>query len=148
VTDFTLKMMMRLSVILIVSSVLVGNLYAESARWINNMDRKVMLDINSNSKKIELKAGDEIQIELEGSSGTGYCWYFDRLDNALFELIGEDTNINGREEKEMAGRPIIGIWKLRARKPGHGIVRMKYYRAWEKSEKAINQFEINVDISP
>jgi predicted secreted protein len=48
----------------------------------------------------------------------------------------------------MTGRPIIGIWKLRTRKPGCSIVRMKYYRAWEKSEKTINQFEINVDISP
>ena len=48
----------------------------------------------------------------------------------------------------MTGRRVIGVWKLRAKKTGGSIIRMKYYRAWEKSEKAIDQFEISVDISP
>lgn len=115
---------------------------------VDNKDRKVMLGINSNGKKIELKVGDEIHSELEGAGATGYWWYFDKLDHSFFEFVGEETKPIGREGKKMAGEPVIGVWKLRARRPGRSIIRMKYYRAWEKSEKAINQFEVSVDINP
>ncbi len=142
------EMILRSYIIVIMSFILVGNLYAEATDKSDKMDGKVMLDINSNGKKIELKVGDEIQIELEGAGATGYWWYFDRLDYGLFEFAGEETRAADKEGKEMAGRPVIGIWKLRAKKPGRGIIRMKYYRAWEKSDKAINQFEVSVDIGP
>ncbi len=131
-----------------ISFIFLGNIYAEATDKSDNMDRKVMLNKTSNGKKIELKVGDEIHIELEGAGATGYWWYFDGLDNGLFEITGEETRVVDREGKEMAGRPVIGIWKLRARKPGHSIIKMKYYRAWEKGDKAINQFEISVDIGP
>ena len=142
------EMILRLFIILTMSFMFVGNLYAGAADKSDKMDGKVMLDINSNGKKIELKVGDEIQIELEGAGATGYWWYFDGLDYGLFELAGEETRAVDKEGKEMAGRPVIGIWKLRAKKPGRSVIRMKYYRAWEKSDKAINQFEISANISP
>lgn len=142
------KMIIRSSIILTASFVLAADLYAGTVRGMDNIDRKVVLDINSNGKTIELKAGDEIQIELESAGGTGYWWYFDRLDYKLIDLSGKETRSIGDEGKEMTGRPVIGVWKFRAKKPGRGIIRMKYYRAWEKSDKATKQFEINVDIKP
>ncbi len=114
----------------------------------DKMDGKMLLDVSSNGKKIELKVGEEIDIELEGAGATGYWWYFDGLDYSFFELAGEETRARDKDEKEMVGRPVIGIWKLRAIKPGRSIIRMKYYRAWEKSQKAIDQFEVSVNISP
>lgn len=141
-------MIPRIIIIVVVPCLLVNNIYAGTAKKMENVDGKVIVDISSNGKRIELKVGEEMQIELEGGGSTGYWWYFDRLDNTLFELIGEDTRAIGGGEEKAAGRPVIGIWKLRAKEPGRSIIKMKYYRTWEKSDKAINQFEISVDISP
>jgi len=137
-----------LSIILIVSFILVWNLYTGNAERLDNMNQKITIDINSNGKKIELKVGDEIQIELESSGSTGYWWYFDKLDNHLFELISEDRRVIAGEREDVAGRPVTGIWTLRTKKPGSGIIKMKYYRVWEGGDKTINQFEIGVDITP
>jgi predicted secreted protein len=136
------------NVIVILVFILLGNLCAEATGKLDTMGRKVMLDIYSNGKQVELKVGDEINIELVGAGGTGYWWYFDKLDHNLFELVDEETRVAGKGEKEMTGRPVIGTWKLRAKKAGRSIIKMKYYRAWEKSSKAINQFEVSVDIRP
>jgi len=126
----------------------VWNLYTGNAQKLDNMTQKITIDINSNGKKIELKVGDEIQIELEGIGSTGYWWYFDKLDDDLFELISEDRRVIAGEREDVAGRPVIGIWKLRMKRPGSSIIRMKYYRVWEGGDKAINQFEIGVNINP
>jgi predicted secreted protein len=141
-------MTIQKNIIVIMVFILLGNFCAEAADKLNNMDREVMLDTNSNGKQVEVRIGDEINIELVGAGGTGYWWYFDKLDRNFFEFVGEETRLAGKGEKEVTGGPIIGTWKLRAKKAGRSIIRMKYYRAWEKSSGAINQFEVSVDIRP
>ncbi len=139
-------MKLWLHILLAISFILAGNLHAGTADNPDNMNKTVMLDITSNGKEVELKVGDELQIELEGAGGTGYWWYFDKLDSGLLELISEETRSIRDQGKEMVGGPVIGIWKLRAKKPGSGVIRMKYFRSWEDSDKAVKQFEISVVI--
>jgi len=103
--------------------------------------------MDSNGKRIELKVGDRVQIELNATGGTGYAWYFDELDKDLFELIGEEKKVISRGGKDRVGTPVISIWKLRAMKPGTTIIRMSYYRVWEGKNKAVNQFEVSVHIA-
>jgi len=122
--------------------------YAGSAETSNRMSQKILLDINSNGKKIELKVGDEIQIELKAMGGAGYAWYFDKLDQNFFDLMGEERKVVALEKGDVVGTPVLMVWKLRAKKPGTSSVRMSYYRQWEGKDKAVNQFEILVDITP
>lgn len=106
---------------------------------------KVTLDINSNGKKIELRTGDELVIELQVMGGAGYGWYFDGFDSDHFDLIGEETKpVN--QEKGIVGAPVLGLWTLRAARPGTGFIRMKYYRVWEGKDSSIRQFEVEVNI--
>lgn len=112
------------------------------------MSRKILLDINSNGKKIELKVGDEIQIELKAVGSAGYAWYFDKLDQDLFALIGEERKDVALEKRDVVGTPVLRAWKLRAKKSGTTFIRMSYYRQWEGKDKAVNHFEILVDITP
>jgi len=113
----------------------------------DDMKKKIHLDMDSNGKRIELKVGDRVQIELNATGGTGYAWYFDELDKDLFELIGEEKKVISRGGKDRVGTPVISIWKLRAMKPGTTIIRMSYYRVWEGKNKAVNQFEVSVHIA-
>lgn len=97
---------------------------------------------------MEVKVGDEIQIELGAIGGTGYSWYFDDLDNDFFDLISEGTRMIAGGREGAAGNPVIMIWKLRAKKPGMSSIGMSYYRVWEGRGKAVKQFEIGIDIIP
>ncbi len=141
-------MKLWLHILLAIFFILPDNLYAGAPGSMDNIHKTVNLDVTSNGKEVEMKVGDELRIELEGTGGTGYWWYFDKLDSVLLGLISEETRPVTDEAKTMVGGAVIGIWKLRANKPGHSIIRMKYYRNWEKSDKAIKQFEISVNISP
>jgi predicted secreted protein len=112
------------------------------------MSKKILLDINSNGKKIELKVGDEIQIELKAMGSAGYAWYFDKLDQDFFDPIGEERKGVALEKGDVVGTPVLMVWKLRAKKSGTTFIRMSYYRPWEGKDKAVNQFEVLVDITP
>jgi predicted secreted protein len=138
----------RLLIVLITSFCLACVLYAGSAERSNRMSQKELIDINSNGKKIELKVGDEIQIELKAIGSAGYAWYFDKLDQDFFELMSEETKVITSEKGDVVGAPVLTVWKLRAKRPGTSAIRMSYYRQWEGKDKAVNQFEILVDITP
>jgi len=112
------------------------------------MTEKILLDLNSNGKKIELKVGDEIQIELKAMGSAGYAWYFDKLDQDFFDPIGEERKGVALEKGDVVGTPVLMVWKLRAKKSGTTFIRMSYYRPWEGKDKAVNQFEVLVDITP
>lgn len=138
----------RLTLILVISFCMVSALSRGYATPPDNMKKKILLDMNSNGKRIELKVGDEIQIELKAIGGAGYAWYFDRLDKDLFELIGEEKKVISREGKDRVGTPVISVWKLKAMKPGSSLIKMSYYRIWEGRDKAIDHFEVSVDTIP
>ena len=122
--------------------------HAGSAERSNKVSQKILLDISSSGKKIELKVGDEIQIELKTVGSAGYAWYFDKLDQDFFDLMGEEGKSIAPEKGDVVGTPVVMIWKLRARKPGNSMIRMLCYRPWEGKDKAVNQFEIRVHITP
>jgi len=109
------------------------------------MVRKATLDIDSNGKKIELRTGDEVVIELQVMGSAGYGWYFDGFDSDHFDLIGEETKpVN--QEKGIVGAPVLGLWTLQATRPGTSFIRMKYYRVWEGKDTSGKQFEVEVHI--
>jgi len=112
------------------------------------MGQKVLLDINSNGKKIELKVKDEIQIELKATGSAGYAWYFDKLDQDYFKLMSEERKSITPRKADVVGTPVLRVWKLRVMRTGTSLIRMAYYRQWEGKDKAVNQFEISVEITP
>jgi predicted secreted protein len=109
---------------------------------------KILLDESWNGKRIELKIGDEVQIELQGIGATGYAWYFDKLNSNFFHLISQEREKGKKEGEEVVGVPIRHIWVIKAKKIGTSIIEMSYYRVWEGRDKAIRQFKVEVDIIP
>ncbi len=141
-------MICRFLNLLIALFCLAFTLYAGRAEASSNMNPKISLDINSNGKRIEVKVGDEIQIELKAMGGAGYAWYFDNLNQEFFELLKEERKASAPEKRDLVGTPVLTIWKLRAKKPGSSSIRMLYYRQWEGKDRADNRFEVIVDIIP
>jgi predicted secreted protein len=110
------------------------------------MGKKLLVDINSKGKRIEVKVGDEIRIELKGVGSTGYEWHFDILDNNFFEITTKDKKTSAGQG-DVVGLSYVAIWKLRAKTPGSSTIKMSYYRVWEGKDKAIDQFEIHIDVT-
>ena len=123
-------------------------LYAGNTGRSNKKSSNVLLDINSNGKKIELKVGDEIQIELSATGSAGYAWYFDKLDQDYFKLLSQERKLITPEKGDMVGTPVLTVWRLRAIRTGASLIKMAYYRQWEGKDKAANQFQILVEITP
>jgi predicted secreted protein len=103
----------------------------------------VVLQKQDSGKEITVKAGQDIQIQLEGLGGTGYWWYVENLDARRMELLSEKTKSvsDGR-----VGGPVLGLWTFRAKEPGTVEIKMDYYRIWEGSAKAIDHFQIKMKI--
>ena len=95
-------------------------------------------------KIIWLSVNDLLQIELLGTPSSGFWWRFTALDREYLEILEENT----REIKpEMPdGGPILGIWKLRAKRVGTTTLEMAYYRTSEKADAAIKRLRVIVRI--
>lgn len=99
----------------------------------------VVLKKADSGKEIQVKKGDVLQIELEGTGGTGYWWYVTERDPRLLELLSEETKVPS--EKKLGG-PVTGVWRLKAIAAGKTRLVMKYYRVWEGPDKAAEQFSV------
>ncbi len=137
-----------LSMILITFFCMSSSLQAADMKTSDRVIEKILLDMNSSGKRVELKVGGEIQIELQGIGSTGYSWYFDQLDLDLFELIEEERKEIRKDPNVLTGGPLQYIWKLKSKRSGTSTIRMKYFRIWEGKEKAVQRFEVRVDIHP
>jgi predicted secreted protein len=121
--------------------------FASTADGSADMKKRIRVDIDSNGSRIELHTSDEIQIELQGIGGTGYAWYFDELDNDFFELVSKQRKVQ-EKSGESVGSPTLYTWIIKAKKIGKSVIKMSYYRIWEGKDKAIRQFEVEVNIIP
>ena len=106
-------------------------------------EHDVVLQKQDSGKEITVKAGQGIQILLEGLGGTGYWWYVENLDARRMELFSEKTKSvsDGR-----VGGPVLGLWNFRAKEPGTVEIKIDYYRIWEGSAKAIDHFQVRIKV--
>ena len=133
---------------LITSFCMTSSLQAAALNTSYSQIKKILLNMNSSGKRVELKVGTEIQIELQGIGATGYSWYVDQLDLDLLELIGEERREIKKEPNDLTGNTLLFFWKLKTKKPGTSMIRLDYYRIWEGKDKATQRFEVSVNIHP
>jgi predicted secreted protein len=110
----------------------------------NMADQKIMtITKEDNGKKISVKTGDELRIELKELGSAGYGWYVDNINKEYLELISKETRaISGGG----VGAPVVAVWLFKARKKGSSEIKMDQYRAWEGKEKATEHFSIQIVI--
>ena len=91
----------------------------------------------------EIKAGDFLHIELEGNPSTGFWWHFQELDEGCLELVKEETE---KISEGRLGAPVLGKWRMRAKRCGKTTVKMAYYRQWEGVDKAVDWVSFTITI--
>ncbi len=103
----------------------------------------VILQKQDSGKEITVKAGQVIQVQLEGMGGTGYWWYVQNLDPRHLQLLSEKTKVisEGR-----VGGPVLGLWNFRIKERGATQIKMDYYRKWEGVAKALEHFQVRIRV--
>ena len=94
-------------------------------------------------KKISVKPGDKIWIELKELGSAGYCWYVENLDKEHLDLVSKETKVIS---KGKVGAPVMAVWLFKAKKRGSSEIKMDYYRVWEVKDKSTEHFSIELTI--
>ena len=103
----------------------------------------MLLNKTDDGSIVEMAVDDFFHIELEGNPSTGFWWHFQELDKECLELVKEETK---KISKRRLGAPVLGRWRLRAKKRGETTVRMAYYRQWEGADSAVDRVSFVVKI--
>jgi inhibitor of cysteine peptidase len=90
---------------------------------------KIRITKVDEGKTIEVKAGGEIVVELEGNPSTGYTWETKDLDVSLLQQIGETAFKSSNPGLIGSGGTLTLIFK--ALKAGKATLTLIYHRPWE-----------------
>ena len=96
-----------------------------------------IITIDSNNSTVRIQCGDDIQLELQENSTTGYSWHFDELN---YEIVSE------RQERksDLIGSPATHIWILRPKSLAQNVIKMSYYRTWEGKRSDTQRFKVKI----
>jgi len=105
--------------------------------------KTVVLSKQDSGKRIDVKAGEVVQVELEAMGTAGYQWFVGSLDQDMLKLVSEETKVlhPGR-----IGAPVLTVWKFEVIKEGTTEIKMNHYRSWEGKEHSTDQFEVKIKI--
>lgn len=91
-------------------------------------------------KLVELKTGASFQVQLAENPSTGYAWNIVEGSPAI-------KLVESKFDQAQTGLPGSGglrriVFKLT--KPGAVRLVLKYFRPWEKSDTAVDSFQLNI----
>ncbi len=112
-------------------------------------DATITVTKEQGGRKIALKVGDILLIELPGQGGTGYSWSVEEACAPYLKLVDHTT----RQPKEgrlggpvRVGGPVMHVWRFKAAQPGACEIKIAYYRPWEGVGKAVDHFHLKLRI--
>jgi len=105
---------------------------------------QTQLSAADNGKTVEVKAGDQIVIALEGNPSTGYTWEAKDLDASMFQQIGETEFKSSNPGLIGAGGTLTLTFKTL--KAGTSALTLIYHRPWETDVAPVNTFMVNVTV--
>jgi len=106
-------------------------------------DATVKVTKEQGGRKITLKAGDILIIELPAKGGTGYLWFLGATGAPYLKLLSEATQQVGEPRP---GSPLMQVWRFRAAQPGATEINLAYYRPWEGVGKAVDHFRLKLQV--
>jgi inhibitor of cysteine peptidase len=102
------------------------------------------LSAADNGKTVEVRAGDQITIVLEGNPSTGYTWEEKDLDTSMFQQVGETEFKSGNPGLVGAGGTLTLTFKTL--KSGSATLTLIYHRPWETGVEPQNTFVVTVTV--
>ena len=105
---------------------------------------QVNLTAADNGNSVEVKAGGEIVIALDGNPSTGYTWEAKDLDTTLFEQVGDPFFTSSNPG--LVGSDGTLTLTFLTLKEGIATLTLIYHRPWETSVDPVETFAVSVTV--
>ena len=109
----------------------------------STMANKVVEQAQSGSS-IELRVGQELQVKLRYTAGTGYVWEASDNDGTVLQQIGTPRNIP--DEPGVIGGTGTQVDTFKAAGTGTVELKMVYRRPWETDVAPAKTFQVSVSV--
>ena len=100
------------------------------------------LSASDNGKTINLKAGSQIVITLDGNPSTGYNWEAKDLDTNLLKQVGDPSFKSSNSNLVGSGGSITLTFK--SLKAGTTTLTLVYHRSWETNVAPLSTYTVTI----
>ena len=97
-----------------------------------------------NGTQVQVTHGNIVTVRLEAIPGTGYSWQITENNPVLLKPLGKSEYEESKSE--LIGGIEHQIFRFKAVSPGTSLLKLLYYRAWEKGKAPEKSFQITVEI--
>jgi predicted secreted protein len=109
-----------------------------------NPSHNMTLTEKDNGTQVQVSNGDIVTLRLEAIPGTGYSWQIAENKPDLLKPLG-------KPEYEESKSKLIGgvehqIFRFKAVSPGTVILKLLYFREWEKGKAPEKSYQVTVEI--
>lgn len=96
-----------------------------------------------NKKKLKLKVGEELELNLPENPTTGYRWEIQETDDMKLQLQKMTFQV---EPGKAMGAEGARNWVFKAIQAGDVKLRLNHWRPWMKEKSLLESFEIYIEI--
>ena len=109
-----------------------------------NPSHNMTLTEKDNGTQVQVSHSDTVTVRLEAIPGTGYSWQIAENNPELLKPLG-------RPEYEESKSKLIGgveyqMFRFKAASQGTAILKLLYYREWEKGKAPEKSYQVTVVI--
>ena len=101
------------------------------------------LEAEDDGAVIEMKVGEQVALELEGNTTTGYAWEVTAIDPAVLALAGEPDYASSSDADGAGG---IYTYHFAAVGTGETAVVLQYFPSWEDPSDTAGRFTFTVRV--
>lgn len=88
-----------------------------------------------------VKKGQPFRVELPENPTTGYNWYVTEMDESRFRVASSGYNVPPNGQIGTGG---TGYFEIIPLTEGPGTIHLQYFRSWEGSDKAVDDFKVRI----
>lgn len=106
--------------------------------------RAVRLDARDNGRRLELRVGQRLMLQLRANPSTGYSWEVVSSGQPVLRQLGEPTYT---PDSHMVGAGGQLQYEFRAEQAGTASLKLAYARPWEKGKEPADTFSVTVVVT-
>jgi inhibitor of cysteine peptidase len=106
--------------------------------------RTVSIGYSYDGGIVHLGVGDELEVRVGSTPGTGYAWGVAMNDPGILEPVGKPID----EKDARPGAPGSRVFRFRAAKAGSSSLGLVYERPWEKNTAPARLFRVLAAVEP
>jgi predicted secreted protein len=111
----------------------------------------ITLTESDHNRTLTLRSGDQLQIVLRETAGTGYSWQIDAIDPSRLQSLGDRSRPQPTAEPTPGMPPRLGgpqqhSFLFRCLRPGTTRLSLRHWRVWEGPGSIDRRFTLKLRI--